>query len=351
MDPVAIAPFRIIAGWVIVGVLALLIYLIANSKTRAFGLALAIAGLLSMSLIATWVSITPSYHDLRKEAHRVETDIQAQNTRDLAARYDELNRPRISLEADVLVAAPEPVPAVEVADGDQGTSARDEHSGTDAVPPSESIKAENAAEPAEEATEEEAPSDEPPPLADADAEVPDWVTNPPKRVGNVYQRVVKSGPYATLDECYRNLNPPILEATAQFMEQLLDVPFNEWQVGRAGVIPGVTPGYIRHAICRDEYVKTVETSVGTMKELYVKMEFDPTVQRELKSRWNAYVRRDNLASVGLISGLVLGCLVLTYSLLVVDTWTKGYYTKRLFLGVPLVIIGTVILVALIAEFG
>ena len=36
----------------------------------------------------------------------------------------------------------------------------------------------------------------------------------------------------------------------------------------------------------------------------------------------------------------------SYGLLKVDTWTKGYYTKRLFLGVPAAIIGFVALAAL-----
>ena len=36
-------------------------------------------------------------------------------------------------------------------------------------------------------------------------------------------------------------------------------------------------------------------------------------------------------------------------LLKIDTWTKGYYTKRLFLGVPAVIIGGVLLLALVIK--
>jgi hypothetical protein len=43
--------------------------------------------------------------------------------------------------------------------------------------------------------------------------------------------------------------------------------------------------------------------------------------------------------VGAGAGSILGLLGLIYGLLKVDTWTRGYYTKRLFLGVPAAIIG------------
>jgi hypothetical protein len=39
--------------------------------------------------------------------------------------------------------------------------------------------------------------------------------------------------------------------------------------------------------------------------------------------------------------LVVGGLALAYGLLKVDTWTRGYYSKRLFVGVPAAIIGVV----------
>ena len=45
--------------------------------------------------------------------------------------------------------------------------------------------------------------------------------------------------------------------------------------------------------------------------------------------------------------VAVGLLGMVYGMLKVDTWTKGYYTKRLFLGVPAAIIGLVTLVALL----
>ena len=45
--------------------------------------------------------------------------------------------------------------------------------------------------------------------------------------------------------------------------------------------------------------------------------------------------------------LLLGLLGGVFGLLKVDTWTKGYYTKRLFIGLPLAILGLFGLLALL----
>ena len=50
--------------------------------------------------------------------------------------------------------------------------------------------------------------------------------------------------------------------------------------------------------------------------------------------------------VGVGAGSILGLLTLVFALLKIDTWTKGYYTKRLFLGVPAAIIGGLLLMGL-----
>ena len=52
--------------------------------------------------------------------------------------------------------------------------------------------------------------------------------------------------------------------------------------------------------------------------------------------------------VGAGAGSVLGLIGLVFGLLKVDTWTKGYYTKRLFLGVPAAIIGLLALLGFAA---
>jgi hypothetical protein len=96
-----------------------------------------------------------------------------------------------------------------------------------------------------------------------------------------------------------------------------------------------------------EYLETVQTrSVGPMQRLYTLMEFTPQVDAQLRSMWVRSVQGNRLQAVGIWSAAVLALLGMAYGLLKVDTWTKGYYTKRLFLGVPAVIVAITYLVVL-----
>jgi hypothetical protein len=106
---------------------------------------------------------------------------------------------------------------------------------------------------------------------------------------------------------------------------------------------GITLDFVRREIAKDEYLEAVQRSVGPMMKLYTLVEFSPGVDRDLRIYWDSYRRQERLAAVGFGAGGILSLLGLTYGLLKVDTWTKGYYTKRLFLGVPAAIIGLVAL--------
>ena len=54
---------------------------------------------------------------------------------------------------------------------------------------------------------------------------------------------------------------------------------------------------------------------------------------------------------GVGAGSILGLLGCVFAVLKIDTATKGYYTKRLFLGVPLAILGMFGLYAMLVEMG
>ena len=112
---------------------------------------------------------------------------------------------------------------------------------------------------------------------------------------------------------------------------------------------GIDLAYIRREIAKDEYLETVERSVGPMKNLYTLLEFSPTVDKELRMRWDELQRESHVTAIGLLSGSVLGIIGLAFGLLRIDTATKGYYSKRLFLGVPAAIIGLGILATALAH--
>lgn len=207
--------------------------------------------------------------------------------------------------------------------------------------------------------------------SDASQERPDWVDDPPKRVGHVWREVIATDEYATVEECYQAADRLLMAATKNHIQRLT----GEADLGDAyGARPdgtldseghtvsaasaaqsylsnmGIGIDYIRRQIVPEqgEYLETVERSFGPMKKLYTQLEFTASVDRELQDRWQAREREERLMAVGGLGGLVLGVVGLAYGLLKVDTWTKGYYTMRLFLAVPAAIIS---LLALATAIG
>ena len=102
---------------------------------------------------------------------------------------------------------------------------------------------------------------------------------------------------------------------------------------------GIGIDFIRREIAKDEYVETVERSFGPMKKLYTLVEFSPSVDRGIA------------AAVGRISPAGAVCRGRRRGRVGAGAdrpgvWAlegrhldRGYYTKRLFLGVPAAIIG------------
>jgi hypothetical protein len=114
---------------------------------------------------------------------------------------------------------------------------------------------------------------------------------------------------------------------------------------------GISPAFLRtEIVAKDpvngefrEYVETSTRSFGPMKRLHTQIEFTPAIDGELRRRWDAQVREDRFAYVGLGAGSVLGLLGMVWGLLRLDTATKGYYSKWLFIGVPAAIMGAIVL--------
>jgi hypothetical protein len=338
-------------------------------------------------LIMARLWITSSRQDAARQQERVRQQIAAAKREALNARqqaeqvaatgsqsiqllWDQINKPRIELEADdkdkqagatTEAAAPEPGGAkasVAVANVAQDVAKAE----TDAGEQSSAAAAANEQDHADvPATKAAAAGDSPDKSAPTPR--PAWADDPPKRVGNVWREVVQAGDYETVAECYQAADDLLALATWQHVRQLAGVSSSYAdepdgskpsandekllpQAYRSLRAMGISVNYIRHEIARDEYVEAVERSVGPMKRLYTRMEFSPSVDGELRQRWEAYERESRLTAVGTVGGLMVSLVGLVYGLLKIDTWTKGYYTKRLFLGVPAAIIGLVALAAL-----
>lgn len=294
----------------------------------------------------------------------------------MQALWDEVNKPRIRLEAGDQGAAIATVDGKNVVTIEDGPKTGAKVTVAGEVVASETADEEAAAGADSAATEEdsaaEAATEEDSAAETASAtasETPDkprpaWVNDPPKRVGPVWREVVATDEYATTDECNEAADALLYDATWRHVQQLVDQP-NEaiWRSDDASSERLAHAMFARSALLRmgvgidtirrqmvpenREYLETVERSFGPMKKLYTQLEFTPSVDRELRQRWETYERRSRLAGVGVSAGLVVAVVGLAYGLLKIDTWTKGYYTKRLFLGVPAAIIGLIALAAAI----
>jgi hypothetical protein len=106
---------------------------------------------------------------------------------------------------------------------------------------------------------------------------------------------------------------------------------------------GLSDEFIESELCLDKYVETVSTSVGKMKRAHALVEFAEAKDQLMFERWRLYAQQESIEDVGQFAMLAVGCLGMVYGLLKVDTWTRGYYTKRLFIGAGTAIIALVML--------
>jgi flagellar basal body-associated protein FliL len=170
---------------------------------------------------------------------------------------------------------------------------------------------------------------------------PEWVDKPPKRVGDVHKVVVESDPFITVDECFVQLEQRFPEEVERRLAKL--VPSDQRSLVEHSSLAGSGVGldYIMREICLLQHTEVVESSVGAMRKVYVLMEFTPAIEKHLLQSWQSQLRRHRLTSVFLIAGGILAALAMLYGMLQFDTWTRGYYTKRLLWGVPAAIIAVV----------
>jgi hypothetical protein len=205
--------------------------------------------------------------------------------------------------------------------------------------------------------------------------LPSWVNNQPGMVGPNWREVIVTDEYATEDECRQATDVFLLLKTADRAQSLGHVPFFEsgrpsltfdrgmvmlddtiiydrrnrtyWRDHRLQMLQkmGIGIDYLRRSITRDQHMASRESprSMGTMYKQYTLVEFTPEFNSALQRAWNNYARQERFEIIGGWSAAVLGLLGLVFGLLKVDTWTKGYYSKRLFIGVPAAIIGGIIL--------
>jgi hypothetical protein len=184
---------------------------------------------------------------------------------------------------------------------------------------------------------------------------PAWVDEAPRRTAGAWPQVIVVGDYVTTEECDLFTEQELWKKTWERFRRV---------VGPVGAEPrtlgaeaarmdllryNIDLNFIRREIIPPdgEYLETVQSpSLGPMYRLHTLLEFTPQVDALLQKRWERREQHWRIAAVGTFSAVALGAVGLFYGLLKIDTWTKGYYTKRLFI-VPLAIGAVIFLLALI----
>ncbi|MEM6330114.1 MAG: hypothetical protein AAF790_07690 [Planctomycetota bacterium] len=178
------------------------------------------------------------------------------------------------------------------------------------------------------------------PVKPLGAAPPAWVENPQGAVAGVdYAVTLTSGPYSTYGECLSAERAEVIRAAQQYVRDNL-LPADR---GAAGARLGMGAAELFDRFVEDRCLTYADSSVGDMLVLHTLVAFDKEGGQRLVDGAVANYRAGRMATLGLAGGGVLGVLALAFGLLKADEATKGYYTKRLFIGVPLAILGAVLL--------
>ena len=190
------------------------------------------------------------------------------------------------------------------------------------------------------------------------ADRPAW-TNEPSGYGEdeTYRRVVVSDPWKTEEECDQELREKLMVAVAQSIGELMDAEFqmDEMDEGTRTWFArsrlrdlDLSMSDIQRTIVAKRHLENYELAPvegldatdRTMKRKFLLLEFDRSTQVDIEHRWEAAEQRaearqaeEALYAVCGVGSMVLAALGLFYGLLRFDTATKGYYTKRLLIGV------------------
>jgi hypothetical protein len=209
--------------------------------------------------------------------------------------------------------------------------------------------------------------------------LPTWVGDEPGMHGPDWREVIITDEYATADECHQAMDIYLMLKAAERIQALAGHPYvdrsrpsltfhqNSILADGRPIVHRGAPMFlgddrldllrkmgigideIRRSVVREEHLASRDSqrAFDTMYRKYTLAQFTPWFDQQLRRHWDSYLRQERFEIVGGWAGGVLGLLGLVFGLLKVDTWTKGYYSKRLFIGVPAAIIGGFALLSLL----
>ncbi len=153
--------------------------------------------------------------------------------------------------------------------------------------------------------------------APSDGARPAWIDAPPKLVNTVYSMSIRSGLYASLPECQRELDVELKRAADQYI--------CDWQKDEgAAELVDVSLDYLHKQVKKAEYSEIIESeSVGPMHQVYALLQFDDGTREDFRRVLHEAVVTNRLWYAGSGAALVLALLGTLYGYLRLDLRTGG----------------------------
>ena len=170
---------------------------------------------------------------------------------------------------------------------------------------------------------------------------PAWIDAPPQVVDDAYQMSISVGPYTTRVEC----NEKLPEALQEALDQYAEVCLGDQTVDRVRL----PVEYLRKEIVKEQWEETRQHSVGPMVWLHVLLKFDRKLKDQVLEAYGRATVNRRLQLVGAWAALGLGLLTVAFGYLKIDMATGGAYRGRLRLGAVAVILGVIAAVVIIAQ--
>jgi len=170
---------------------------------------------------------------------------------------------------------------------------------------------------------------------EASTDQPDWVDAPPKLERGVYTESISVGPYATRQECGRELAYSVQQAAKEYTDQYLGSAAS----GRFSLPQPYLMEHVVKEVWWQEHELTVGEFTAQMFYEHARLEFDGKTRAEITERYRESMVAVRLVQVGGGAAMIWGLLAAVFGYLKLDTWTRGYYTGRLRLLAGVVILG------------
>ena len=135
---------------------------------------------------------------------------------------------------------------------------------------------------------------------------PDWTNAKEGLIDEGYQKIILIGPYSTEPECDREIPVKLDEAVAEYARSYSP------QLGSHLHIDGETLHREQPRLVREAYHETIQSSVGPMRQIHLRLVFDYKFNRWLDQKLAQLVIARRLNILAVAGAAVLGVLAVAF---------------------------------------